>query len=73
MDSWRQVPDDKKVIYGLIAANVGIFLLWRIPGLERFMLANFVQVHLAGAGFSFQVAVQCGLALSGFKAVGNEC
>ena len=44
-DSWRRLPDDKRVIYGLMGANIAVHLLWKLPSLSRFMLSNFVQVH----------------------------
>ncbi|EIE25590.1 rhomboid-domain-containing protein [Coccomyxa subellipsoidea C-169] len=38
---WRK-QDTKRVLYSIIAANVGVSLLWRIPALQGFMLRNAV-------------------------------
>lgn len=40
-DSWQSIPDTKRVLYSIIAANLGVALLWRIPALQGFMLKNF--------------------------------
>ncbi len=31
---WESLPDTKRVLYSIIATNVGVSLLWRIPSLQ---------------------------------------
>ena len=31
---WRSIPEAQRVIYGIMAANLGVHLLWRIPRLQ---------------------------------------
>lgn len=33
-DRWQSLPDKKRVLYSIIAANLGVALLWRIPSLQ---------------------------------------
>ena len=44
-DNLQRIPDDKRVIYSLVAANVVVHLMWKLPSLARFMTTNFVQVR----------------------------
>lgn len=38
---WQSVPEGSRVAYVMIAANACVYLLWRIPRLEPFMLRYF--------------------------------
>ncbi|XP_064638959.1 presenilin-associated rhomboid-like protein, mitochondrial isoform X2 [Lineus longissimus] len=46
---WNSLSPGNKVAAGLIALNVGVFLLWRIPALEPFMVRFFCSNPASGA------------------------
>lgn len=43
-ESWRRLPGEQRTVYGLVAANVMVHLMWRTPSLAPFMLRHFTQV-----------------------------
>ena len=39
-DSWQSLPDTNRVLHSIIAANVGVALLWRTPSLQVLLLLS---------------------------------
>ena len=37
---WESLPDTKRVLYTIIAANVGVSLLWRLPSLQARLFSH---------------------------------
>ncbi|XP_059164149.1 presenilin-associated rhomboid-like protein, mitochondrial [Physella acuta] len=38
---WSQLSNGQKMVMGIIAANIGVFVLWRIPRLQNSMMRYF--------------------------------
>ncbi len=54
-----------RLVYGVVALNAGVFALWQIPRLRRFMNVNFQQ-SLPPAPTRLWTMVTCNYSHSGF-------
>lgn len=46
---WNSLSDGHKLVSGIIAVNVGVFLMWRLPAFQPFMLKYFSASPMSGA------------------------
>ena len=45
---WNNLSSGEKMIWTVIGLNVGVFLLWRVPTLQNFMVRNFSSSPFIG-------------------------
>jgi len=45
---WNNLSSGEKMIWTVIGLNVGVFLLWRVPHLQNFMVRNFSSSPFIG-------------------------
>lgn len=45
---WNNLSSGEKIIWTVIGLNVGVFLLWRVPALQNFMVRNFSSSPFIG-------------------------
>ena len=45
---WNNLSIGEKIIWTVIGLNVGVFLLWRVPALQNFMVRNFSSSPFIG-------------------------
>nr|CAG4643271.1 EOG090X07NR [Ilyocryptus agilis] len=38
---WKTMSEEKKLFYGILAANATVFLAWKVPALQKFMVTYF--------------------------------
>ncbi|KAI8826207.1 uncharacterized protein EV422DRAFT_515774 [Fimicolochytrium jonesii] len=50
--SWDTAKPSLKLVYSIIGLNTTIFLLWRIPSLQPFMLRHFTHHPLSGRSYT---------------------
>ncbi|PVV04712.1 hypothetical protein BB560_000776 [Smittium megazygosporum] len=51
-DTWYGTPKAKRVAYSLVAINIGVFLLWKIPRLHYSMMRRFTHDPLSGKSYT---------------------
>uniref|UniRef100_UPI00358E16E6 presenilin-associated rhomboid-like protein, mitochondrial isoform X1 n=1 Tax=Myxine glutinosa TaxID=7769 RepID=UPI00358E16E6 len=85
---WNSLSDGKKITAGIVAVNFMVFLLWRVPSLQRTMLALFtsspakaplcmpmllsVFSHRAGAHLAFNMLALWSFSGTGESLLGSE-
>ena len=50
---WNNLTPGRKVVAGIIGANVAVFLMWKVPALTPLMLKYFSSSPMSGKGSSY--------------------
>lgn len=54
---WHSLPQSSRTLYALISVNSAVFLLWRIPALQRYMYQHFT--HSPASGRYYTIVTSC--------------